>query len=252
MSDTHDNPDLSAAAKALSDAAAQLTRALADSFQEVKPHLSTGLAAGLREAAEGLTAASDGVRAAAAKGAAERRADTAARTRADLLAAAARAIADKGYEGASMGDIAAEAGFTKGALYAHFASKEDLFAALAEQQIAADEPLPAPGGLAEALAGAIRATPDRRALLLTLEIMAFAMRNEAFRARLAPRFEEAIAHVAAQVAADAGREAPASEDRDTAIGLLALMNTARLLGAIVADPDEEAETTVRLVTRLLG
>ena len=44
-------------------------------------------------------------------------------------------FAKHGYEGASINEIAAEAGFSKGALYWNFASKEDLFFALLDQRI---------------------------------------------------------------------------------------------------------------------
>jgi len=51
---------------------------------------------------------------------------TAAQTRDRLLQAAARAFADRGYDGTRVADIAAAAGVSNGALYAHFASKADL------------------------------------------------------------------------------------------------------------------------------
>src|SRR5439155_20331168 len=47
--------------------------------------------------------------------------------RATLVAAAAKVFARRGYAGSSMDQIAKEAGFSKGALYWHFDSKEDLF-----------------------------------------------------------------------------------------------------------------------------
>lgn len=47
-----------------------------------------------------------------------------------ILDAAARLIAHYGYDKTTMSDIAAEAGVSKGALYLHFDSKEDLFEAL--------------------------------------------------------------------------------------------------------------------------
>jgi AcrR family transcriptional regulator len=53
-----------------------------------------------------------------------------ASSREQLLAAASRVFARRGYHGASINEIAAEAGFSKGALYWNFASKEDLFFAL--------------------------------------------------------------------------------------------------------------------------
>ncbi len=51
---------------------------------------------------------------------------TAAETRERLLRAAADVFADRGYDGTRVADIAAAAGVSNGALYAHFASKADL------------------------------------------------------------------------------------------------------------------------------
>jgi AcrR family transcriptional regulator len=51
-------------------------------------------------------------------------------TRASLLAAAARVFALKGYDGASISDISNEAGLSSGAIYAHYGSKAQLFAAV--------------------------------------------------------------------------------------------------------------------------
>jgi AcrR family transcriptional regulator len=49
------------------------------------------------------------------------------RTRLQLLGAAARVFAQKGFAGASLEEIAELAGYTTGALYHHFANKETLF-----------------------------------------------------------------------------------------------------------------------------
>ena len=51
-------------------------------------------------------------------------------TREHLLAAAAEVFAERGFHGASLDDVAAVAGFTKGAVYSNFKNKEDLFLAL--------------------------------------------------------------------------------------------------------------------------
>src|SRR5260370_33445672 len=51
---------------------------------------------------------------------------TAAETRERLLRAAADVFAERGYDGSRVADIAAAAGVSNGALYAHFASKADL------------------------------------------------------------------------------------------------------------------------------
>lgn len=50
-----------------------------------------------------------------------------ARTRAVLLRAAASTFAERGYDGASVDAIAASVGLSKGAVYAHFPSKLDLY-----------------------------------------------------------------------------------------------------------------------------
>ncbi|MFI9272910.1 TetR/AcrR family transcriptional regulator [Kitasatospora sp. NPDC052896] len=55
------------------------------------------------------------------------RAETKARTRTLLLDAAARVFARKGFTGASVEEIAESAGFSTGALYSNFSSKEALF-----------------------------------------------------------------------------------------------------------------------------
>ncbi|HVB41913.1 MAG TPA: helix-turn-helix domain-containing protein [Streptosporangiaceae bacterium] len=53
---------------------------------------------------------------------------TAAETRERLLRAAADVFAERGYDGTRVADIAAAAGVSNGALYAHFPSKAELLA----------------------------------------------------------------------------------------------------------------------------
>jgi AcrR family transcriptional regulator len=57
-------------------------------------------------------------------------------TRARLLEAAAAVFARRGYHVATLEEVAADAGFTKGAVYSNFESKEALFLALVDQEIA--------------------------------------------------------------------------------------------------------------------
>jgi AcrR family transcriptional regulator len=57
-------------------------------------------------------------------------------TRELLLHAAETIFVRDGYEGAELGEIAALAGRTKGAIYAHFRSKEELFLALFIERMA--------------------------------------------------------------------------------------------------------------------
>jgi AcrR family transcriptional regulator len=56
-------------------------------------------------------------------------------TRQRLLAAAGTVFAQRGYRGASVEEIASQAGYTIGALYSNFAGKEELLLAFLEQQL---------------------------------------------------------------------------------------------------------------------
>ena len=51
-----------------------------------------------------------------------------------MLDAAARVFAARGFGGASMEEIAAEAGFTRGAVYSNFADKSELFLVVLEER----------------------------------------------------------------------------------------------------------------------
>lgn len=126
----------------------------------------------------------------------ESRSVEAASSREQLLAAASRVFARRGYHGASMNEIAAEAGFSKGALYWNFASKEDLFYALLDPL---DERLgalvaasvTAPGGAQRtgALSRGISAvlSDNRDVVLLFHEYSALAVRDPQVAARYAER-----------------------------------------------------------------
>jgi AcrR family transcriptional regulator len=54
-------------------------------------------------------------------------------TRALLLDAAEEVFAEKGFTPATLDDIAHAAGYTKGAIYKHFATKEELFLAVSDR-----------------------------------------------------------------------------------------------------------------------
>ena len=54
-------------------------------------------------------------------------------TRSLLLDAAEEVFTEKGFTAASLDDIAQAAGYTKGAIYKHFATKEDLFLAVSDR-----------------------------------------------------------------------------------------------------------------------
>ncbi len=119
-------------------------------------------------------------------------------TRRRLLDGAEAVFARGGFHGASVEEIAREAGATTGALYSNFASKADLFLALFEERIAADvgdysQIVAAGATLEEQAHGAadrwmqiLRERPDYFPLLI--EFWAYAIREPKLRERLAGRF----------------------------------------------------------------
>jgi AcrR family transcriptional regulator len=66
-----------------------------------------------------------------------RRDESQERTRRRLLDAAAALFARDGFRATSLADVAAAAGFSKGAVYSNFASKEHLFLAAIEEEYGA-------------------------------------------------------------------------------------------------------------------
>ena len=76
------------------------------------------------------------------------RAERREQTRDDLIAAADRLFVEGGFHATSLDQIAAAAGYTKGAVYSNFASKEDLFFAVYERRAGVAE-----AQLTEQLAG---------------------------------------------------------------------------------------------------
>jgi AcrR family transcriptional regulator len=118
----------------------------------------------------------------------------------ELLTAALRVFARHGYEQAGVNEIAAEAGYSKGALYWHFSSKEELLDALLEEHI--DAPMRAMVALLEAAPPdrdmSLEATREfarqlseqREAVLLEREYWTLAIRDPKLRARYVERQDE--------------------------------------------------------------
>src|SRR5437016_838673 len=63
------------------------------------------------------------------------RAERQAQTRQDLLDAAARVFVKRGFTGSSVEEISAEAGYTRGAFYSNFRSKNELFVELLHERV---------------------------------------------------------------------------------------------------------------------
>ena len=149
-----------------------------------------------------------------------------ANTRALLLAAAARVYARHGFGGATLDEVAAEAGFTKGAVYAHFGSKENLLLALMEEHLARQvaeqlalfdrERITWERPLAGSERWMERLQHDPDPFRLFVELWIYAQRDERLRARLADglgTLRATFARFAATSAADAGMQPPAQRQR---------------------------------------
>lgn len=113
--------------------------------------------------------------------------DKRVRTRAALLEAARALIREKGYEQATLEEIAQRAGMTTGAIYGNFKNREDLFLALGQTYWAPVKPKVKLGAsLAEilrAMADAtIAAIPERRAAAVgRLTGLAYTLTHEKLR-----------------------------------------------------------------------
>jgi AcrR family transcriptional regulator len=119
-------------------------------------------------------------------------------TRDLLLDAALKVFSRRGYHAASVEEIAAEAGFSKGAVYSNFSSKEDLFLALIDRRFEKD---------AQEYPGIINfmteklisqkgpdfkesVLQDRTWNILMVEFFLYALRDESSRRQFATRLDQ--------------------------------------------------------------
>src|SRR4051812_45064122 len=131
----------------------------------------------------------------------------------ELLSAALRVFASRGYQQAGVDEIAAAAGYSKGALYWHFSGKEDLLLALIEERVDAptrelvallESAQPERDMSAEATREfARRLESQRDAMLLEREYWTLAIRDPELRARYAERQTELRSALAAALEARA-------------------------------------------------
>ena len=161
------------------------------------------------------------------------RAEKQARTRAALVDAAGRVFLERGFLGASVEAIAAEAGYTRGAFYSNFSTKEEIFAELLQQRVystyrematasAGSEP-PTLREVGEQLAQ-IQGDPEGHWLFrLWLELLAHAGRDEQFR-EIAAGFWSANRALTAKAIAGAfgPDEQPPAPPEDLATAMIAL------------------------------
>lgn len=115
-------------------------------------------------------------------------------TRRKLVTAGLRVFARDGFDAARIEDIAAEAGYTRGAFYANFKTKEDLFFALLEQEavrrLTELRKILAACPSQESRMRAVREfylqrVGDRQWVMVLLEFKLYALRHRKIRAKLA-------------------------------------------------------------------
>jgi AcrR family transcriptional regulator len=183
-------------------------------------------------------------------------------TRAELVAAAGRVFARRGFHGASVEEIARAAGYSTGAIYWHFAGKDDLFLAVYEAfaaGLASDvEEIFAHGG--GDLSGRAREAADRwmarverepEFLILAHEFLVHAWREPELR----QAFEHRLASVRLALAR-AIREQAEAEHRPLVLPAEDLATVMRALGsalglAKLADPQAVRENLFGDVIALL-
>jgi AcrR family transcriptional regulator len=147
------------------------------------------------------------------------RAERRSQTRAALLDAAARVFVDRGFAGASVEAITAEAGYTRGAFYSNFSSKEELFVALLQEggfefarSVAREGAGMTPREVGARAAAVHRHPAAEWMIRLILEVLAHSGRDPETR-RLAAGFWSGTREIGAEqirhVYAAAGREPPA-------------------------------------------
>jgi AcrR family transcriptional regulator len=185
-----------------------------------------------------------------------RQAERTRATRRKLLDAAKLIFAKDGFEAARLEDIAARAGYTRGAFYAHFDSKEDIFFALFEEWV---------GERIETLTSALRRhsdpeeklvalrthyaelAKDRRLVLISMEFKLYALRHPEAHARLRNRHRRiraSIAELFSEIMGALGRTIPI--DYPAAAACLAAVSQG-LLVEHLSDPKTLSDGDVRQV-----
>jgi AcrR family transcriptional regulator len=188
-------------------------------------------------------------------------------TREHLLDAAAQVLSERGYHGASLDEVAAVAGFTKGAVYSNFKNKEDLFLALLdslrEREMEAlhltiessDVP---PESRLEDFVAFLRDPPVQIGwswIALYMEFCLYAMRNPAARQRLVEFQEATIDSVAEIIETEQVRSGiqTAESPRQLARIVEAFTRGLSIMRALDPDAIDEAflETAISFLARAL-
>lgn len=187
-------------------------------------------------------------------------------TREYLLQAAAEVFAEQGFHAATLDEVAAAAGFTKGAVYSNFKNKDDLFLALLEdsygreiaalQATLADSDVPPEARIGDFVA-LIGGELDRApAGTLYLEFYLYALRNPAARARMNELEQEDVRAIAEILESERAKRGIADDEpaERTARIIVALFRGIFMMRT--ANPEvagkELIEAAIAFVTRAQG
>ena len=188
-------------------------------------------------------------------------------TREYLLQAAAQVFAERGFHAATLDEVAAAAGFTKGAVYSNFKNKEDLFLALLEDAYAREmtalratieaSDVPPEARIEDfvsLIGGELDRVPNMGALYLEFHL--YALRNPAARVRMNELEEEdirAIAEILEDERVQRGMEVdePAEQTARIIVALFRGINMMRTANPEVAGK-ELLEAAIAFVTRAQG
>ena len=158
-----------------------------------------------------------------------------AHTRFCLMESAARVFTRRGLQQASIDEVAGDAGFTKGAFYANFKSKEELFLAMLDERFAQrieqiDRVWSSDGDMRDKARQAgqdfAEYLSDDEWSRLFFEFAAYAARNEEFRQELVTRYRalrERVADIYSRQKEKMGIE-PAVAPEQVAAMIFAMVN----------------------------
>jgi AcrR family transcriptional regulator len=188
-------------------------------------------------------------------------------TREYLLQAAAQVFAERGFHAATLDEVAAAAGFTKGAVYSNFKNKEDLFLALLEDAYAREmsalratiessdiPPEARIGDFVSLIGGELDRVPNMGALYLEFHL--YALRNPAARARMNELEQEDIRAIAEILEVEREQrgievEEPAERTARIIVALFRGISMMRTANPEVAG-EELLEAAIAFVTRAQG
>jgi AcrR family transcriptional regulator len=191
------------------------------------------------------------------------RAEKQAVTRAALLESAANVFARRGYQAATVEEISESAGFSRGAFYSNFDSKEELFLTLIESRTegnlrdiaaafqkgdTAEERIGSGGAFLDSMAGR-----ERQWCVLYMELWAQAVRDPKLRRRFSKQYEvwrDGIAHMVEARYEELGLE-PDGPPRELASGLIALFE-GQVLQRLIDPSGLDDGFFTRLMLRFFG